>query len=215
MPTKKLLSYIIPITIYRDSSEFNQDIRVVVSYGKKKLLVNGIQQSGPMIEGFWNFAFGSVTLPEKGSVKSILVLGVGGGTVIGKLEQMYPDATITGVDIDEAIIKIGRSHFGLSGKRKLTLVTEDAKAYIARIKKSYDFVIADLYIGRDIPAFESSELFIKNCKRVLRRGGHLLINFLHDSEYGKRAKTLYDVLKKDFQKVEIADLPYNRFFMAS
>ncbi len=208
------LSYLIPLTLIRDSSEFNKDIRVVVSYGKKKLLVNGIQQSGPMIEGFWNFAFSNVSLPTKQTVRSILVLGVGGGTVIGKLEVHYPDAKITAVDIDEAIIDIGRSYFGLSGKPHLTLVAADAKTYIADTHKQFDFIIADLYIGRDIPAFESSVSFIRNMKKALRPGGHILINFLHDSAYEKRAALLRTRLREEFTHVETAALPYNLFFMA-
>ena len=207
-------SYIIPLTVYRDSSEYNQDIRVVVSYGKKKLLVNGIQQSGPMIAGFWNFAFGNVSIPERSSVASILVLGVGGGTVIGKLQSLYPDASITGVDIDPRIIKVGQSHFGLSDVPRLTLVSADARIYVTKSNKKFDFIIADLYIGRDIPAFESSVAFLKHTKSLLTSRGRVLINYLHDGLYEKRAKELERRLKKEFKHVEKASLPYNLFFMA-
>jgi len=207
-------TYIIPLTVHRDSSEFNTDIRVIIESGRKKLLVNGIQQSGPMIDGFWNFAFSNVTLPEEKAVRSILILGVGGGTVVGRLAAMYPKAVMTGVDIDAAILRAGELHFGLSEFRHLKLVTADAEAYVKKNKKKYDFIIADLYIGRDIPAFESSAAFIRDVKKNLTKGGHLLINFLHDGAYKSRAAKLETLLMKEFRHVETARLPYNLFFMA-
>lgn len=200
--------------MYRDSSEYNKDIRVIIESGKKKLLVNGIQQSGPKIDGFWNFAFANVPLPQKDAVSSILVLGVGGGTVIRKLRHYYPKAKIVGVDIDKAIVEISQSHFGLSNVDRLRLNISDAKVYVAKTKQKFDFVIIDLYIGRDIPAFESSEVFIRNLKRILRPGGHVLFNYLHDGQYRLWAARLGKRLKSVFSQVATAELPYNLFFMA-
>lgn len=208
------LSYLFPQTTVRASTLYNRDIRVVVDNGKKKLLVNGIQQSGPMIEGFWNFAFSHLPMPAVTTVHSILVLGVGGGTVIHKLHTRYPDANITGVDIDEQIISIGRNQFGLSDIKKLNLVVSDAVIYVRTNRKKYDFIIVDLYIGRDIPDFESSAPFVSLLRANLQKHGSLVFNFLHDGESEKRSKILNSLLKQLFTRVVYADLTYNRFFFA-
>jgi spermidine synthase len=176
--------------------------------GKKKLLVNGIQQSGPAVEGFWNFAFTHVPLPQK--ILSVLILGVGGGTVFSKIHARYPKASIIGVDIDSTIIDIATKHFGVSDIA--TLIVKDAKEYIRTCKKKYDLVIIDLYIGRDIPEFESSNEFVHE---VQKNGNTVLINYLHDGEYGERSEKLIQLLKEEYANVVIADLPYNRFIYGS
>ncbi len=208
------LSYLFPRTITRASSPYNRDIRVVMENGRKKLLVNGIQQSGPMIEGFWMYAFSHVELPEVTRVQTILVLGVGGGSVIHMLHARYPGASLTGVDIDERIIAIGRKYFGLSGITPLKLVTSDASEYVQKDRKKYDLIIVDLYIGRMIPEFESSEQFVRHLRARITPGGSVLFNFLHDGAFEQRSEGLYTILKKQFSRVSRADLPYNRFFLA-
>lgn len=197
----KLLSYIFPQTIIQTSSKYNRDIRVVVENGKKKLLVNGIQQSGPGVQKFWDFAFTHLPLPH--TAYSILVFGVGGGTVFKKLHQIYPHAAITGVDIDSVIGNIAKEYFQVNDE----IMISDAKRF--KTKKKYDLVIVDLYIGRDIPHFESSESFVRNLKKI---GKTVVFNFLHDGIFEKRAQLLEILLRKEFTVVTIADLPYNRFF---
>src|SRR3990167_925734 len=97
-------SYIYPQTIERFSTVYNHDIRVVEDHGKLKILVNGSPQSGPYIEKLWKNALRSFGFPKKIVPKSILVLGIAGGTVIHLLHQWYPEAKITAVDIDQTMI---------------------------------------------------------------------------------------------------------------
>src|SRR3989344_2102034 len=107
-------SYIFPQTILRTSSKYNDDIRVNEERGKLKLLVNGSRESGEYIEKLWKEAFAAFGFGGLGSVTpSILVLGVAGGTVIHLLRRMFPAAAITGVDIDDVMLDIGRTYFGL------------------------------------------------------------------------------------------------------
>ncbi len=208
------LSFLFPQTIVHTSSNFNRDIRVVRANGKIKLLVNGIQQSGPMVDGFWNFAFTRLPMPLQKNITSILILGVGGGTVIRKLHQRYPKAKMTGVDIDGEIIRIGREQFGLSDIPNLMFVTSDARVYVRSDPKTYDLIVVDLYIGRDIPEFESSALFVRELRKRINPKGSVIFNFLHDGMHGIRAERLRAHLSKSFVSVHQADLPYNRFFLA-
>ncbi|HEY7883722.1 MAG TPA: class I SAM-dependent methyltransferase, partial [Cellvibrionaceae bacterium] len=42
----------------------------------------------------------------------ILVLGVGGGAVMGKLRRLYPKALLVGVDLNPMHLRIARDFFG-------------------------------------------------------------------------------------------------------
>lgn len=205
---RNALSYLFPQVIYTGQSPYNRDIRVVLEAGKKKLLVNGIQQSGPAVEGFWNFAFTHVPLPQ--TLTSVLILGVGGGTVFSKIHTRYPTASIIGVDIDPIIVDMAMAHFGVADFA--TLIVKDAREYVRTAQKKYDLVIVDLYIGRDIPEFESSKEFIRDVRRI---GNAMLINYLHDGDYKERSEKLIGLLLREYTEVAVADLPYNRFIYGS
>src|SRR3989344_462699 len=99
-----------PVLLFKTSSRFNPDIRVVREWGGMKLLVNGSRQSGPNIRKLWERAFRAFRLDAVGTIKSILVLGIGGGTVIELLSARFPTAAITAVDVDQTIIDIAKDY---------------------------------------------------------------------------------------------------------
>lgn len=211
---RRLFTYLVPHIELITSSPFNPEIRVLVESGEYKLLVNGSRQSGRYIRDLWQYAIDAMGVGAMRNVKRIAVLGVAGGTVIHLLHEMFPEASITGVDIDQVMIDLGKRYFGLAGL-PLTTVTMDAQDFIARQKeKKYDLIIIDLFIGREIPSFVQSEAFLKKLPRLLRPGGAVLINFLREHEYGKRADAFAVSLKKIWKTVSSAERDNNRFFFA-
>lgn len=207
------LSFIYPQTVLRTSSRFNPDIRVNEESGEYKLLVNGSRQSGKYIADLWQYAMMQFPFTLSLPITRILVLGVAGGTVIHMLHNIFPQAQITGVDIDPVMIEIGKKYFKLADVPKLKLIVADAQEYVRKNNRQYDLVILDLFIGREIPGFASSEIFLQNVKRILKPDGRLFINFLREEEYEHKAKKLSSVLKKIFIDVRSVDRYNNRFFM--
>ena len=211
-----LLSYIVPRVVARYSSPVNRDIRVLEEKGKYKLLVEGSRQSGEYVLKLWQEAlcrFGIIPSPE---VRSILLLGVGGGSLIHLLRALYPEANITGVDVDARMIHIGKKYFGLDKVGRLTLTVADAKEFLLGAvakKKQWDMVVVDLFVGAAIPAFVGEERFIRDLKRIMAPKGILLINYLHEREYGALAALLLCKLKKIFRSVRDCEVYNNRFFV--
>lgn len=201
------LSYIYPQTIARFSSAFNRDIRVVEEYGRYKILVSGSPQSGPYIEKIWKKALRSFGFLWQISPKSILVLGIAGGTVIHLLHKWYPSAEITAVDIDQTMIDIGKKYFGLSSIKNLTIIRADARK---TIKNTYDLIIVDLSLGRNIPTFVTSKSFLL---RLKRRSRMLVINFLREKEYREISDNFKKTLMEMFATVREKPIFLNRFFM--
>ena len=209
------LSYIYPQTIFRASSKYNQDIRVIEENGKYKLLVNGSRQSGAYIQKLWQQAFCAFHISPGSSVRSILVLGVAGGTVIHLLREMYPHALIVGVDIDDVMLAIGRTYFGLSDMKHVTLVHEDAGRFIAdarRRKMRYGGIVVDLFLGRTIPSFVKNPSFLLLLKSIRSQDGWMVMNYLRELEYEKQSHMLAASLKKIFGNVSDFSIVRNRFF---
>lgn len=208
------LTYIIPRTVLKTSSRFNPDIRVNVESGAYKLLVNGSRESGTYIAELWQYAMEHLHVTSDLPIKQILVLGVAGGTVIHMLHDTFPMAKIIGVDIDPVMLDIGKKYFGLGLIKKLTLMNQDAQAFVMKKIPKYDLVVLDVFIGREIPAFASSEKFLQSVKRMITPGGRLFINFLREDEYGAKAEILASRLRLLFADVRSADRFNNRFFLA-
>ncbi len=209
--------YIIPRTVARYSSRYNHDIRIV-DEGTLKLLVNGSRQSGSYIEYLWKDALRHFHITRDIPVHSVLVLGVGGGTIIRLLKFLYPHAQITAVDIDETILYIARKHFHLDGIDGVTLVAGDAQKYVAvesrKATSFYDLVIVDIFVGRHIPQFAYSEPFLRDIKKIMRKNSRLIINFLRELEYKEIAPVFVDKLKKIYQSVRSREIKRNIFILA-
>lgn len=82
--------------------------------------------------------------PER--IRRVLVLGVGGGAVIRRLEQLLQPETILGVELDPVHIRIAKQHFGLGKLPCVSLVKADAKAWLENYRgPSFDLIIDDLF----------------------------------------------------------------------
>ncbi len=209
------LSYFIPVTIFQTSSPYNKDIRILEESGKLKLLCNGARESGEYIAALWRHAFRSFRLTPDKKTGNILVLGIAGGTVIHMLHVLYPEAVITGVDIDPVIIGIGKTYFGLGAIPGFRAVRSDAGRYVARTPAgTFDCVVIDVFIGPDVPEFVLSSLFQRNVKKILTPKGFVLINYLRQPGYETRAVTLLSLLQSMYKKVVSDDIYNNRFFLA-
>ncbi len=210
-------SYIYPQTIARFQSRYNRDIRVVEEFGRPKLLVNGSPQSGHYIQGLWKGACRRFWRVFPSHVRSILVLGVAGGTVIRLLQRQYPDAIIVGVEIDPTMLSVGKQYFNLHESPSLRLIRSDARKFIRdkTKKEAYDLIVVDLFFGRDIPRFVGKPLFFRSLASILSSDGSVLVNFLREREYRNLSEEVKSVLQHIFPTVTEYPRALNRFFLAS
>jgi len=210
-------SYLFPQTMCITASSYNAHIRVNEEWGKMKLLVNGSPQSGTYIEGLWKSAFGSFSIRSK-NPKSVLVLGIGGGTVNRMLSEYFPGIVQTVVDIDPVIIDIAKKYFFVDCIPNTHLVCSDAKEYVRQsvLKgNTYDFIIVDLSFGRVIPSFVTQKQFLQNLNHLLANQGFLCINYLREKEYKDRGDQFFRTLLSLFPIVTSYEIARNRFYFSS
>lgn len=204
-----------PQTILKKSSRYNADIRVIREWVGYKLLVNGSPQSGSYIRMLWSRAIRKFRIDRIQNVDSILVLGVGGGTVIDILAKRFPYASITAVDIDPVIIRIAKQYFEIDKHPNVRLVRADANAFVAGSAKKgnlFDIVVVDIFIGPKIPEFVSGATFLGLLHKIVKPGGYLLINYLRELEYQEKSDELILRLRAIWENVADMRLYNNRFF---
>jgi len=163
----RLLSYIYPIS-KKVKSLYNGDLKIVWFNGKKLLDSKNANYSYGSLQEILQIGVAQFDVL---AFKKILVLGLGGGSIITILrnEYLYKEH-ITAIEIDPEIIKIAEEEFHIKSNNKLKIVCADAYDFVLKNKVEFDFVIIDLFIDNVIPApFFSTEFWehLANTKQLL------------------------------------------------
>src|SRR3990170_765739 len=200
-------------------SEINGKISVIKTLGYGTYLqVGGLTQSGGVVYGIWKTTLRKVksqkSTPsassglmlskiEASKVKSCLILGLGGGTSAELIRKFWPGAEITGVDLDPAMVELGKKYFGLRSL-DVDIVIGDAYEFVVKQSKSknrFDLILVDIYLGDKFPKKFEEEKFLKLVFKMLSENGCVIFNRLYFGEKRKEAVKFGDKLDKVFSKV--------------
>lgn len=197
----RIKSWLWPQRIEVRVSRFNGKIEVWRYGSQISLRVDGLTQSGGLMEEIWEKAMKAVDTP----INRILILGLGGGTAAKVAKRYWPQARITGVDIDPIMVEMGEKYLGLEGVKQ---VIDDAEVWIKEVKQEFDLVIVDLYRGMTVPKFSARETFLKQLKRV---GRTVLFNQLKLKSQNN--KVFKDKLRRIWGQVIIIKTPANELLL--
>jgi len=131
--------------------------------------------------------------------KNILLLGVGGGSLIHFFRHYCPKASITGIDIDEHLLKTMHEAFLLpQADDFLNYEIADAQGWIKQNSKKYDLIIIDLFDEQDMPSWVAEKAFMQDLKDSLKPQGCVSWNTLiaTDSAFN----VFYSNLRATFQQ---------------
>lgn len=111
------------------------------------------------------------------SPDSVLMIGLGGGSLAKFIRKFRPQTHVTAVEIDERIIATARAHFALPpDDDSLQVIHGDGAAYVSRHPASADVILLDGFDhGNQVEAL-ATEAFYAACRRALRPGGVLVVN---------------------------------------
>lgn len=154
----------------------------------------------PLSGHLWDLLFLPLLFhPRADATRRVLVLGVGGGSLINLLNYFLPPGQITGVDLDATHLQLAKRFF-LSACDNIELVHSDAKVFVCRRKTpKYDFIVEDIFCGdpRDrsqaVRAIEVDGEWLAAMRARLTPHGVLAINFA--SQQQLRQTVTKDLLK--------------------
>ena len=174
---RKLLSYLIPITIYKNKSSWSKSIEVTWANGELVLDSENTNYSYGSLQRILRLGLKKIGFRQIKAMNKILVLGVAGGSVIKTLvsEVSYKGA-ITGVEIDPEIIKVANSYFNLSQIPNLSIVIADAFEFVLQANEKYDLIIVDIFQDTNMPGFLFENFFTEKLCSLLQYKGHILFN---------------------------------------
>ena len=170
----KIFSEIFPTTILETYSPFSGKIRVVDFRGEKRLMIGDLVQSvslngTPIGHKVWGRL---AAYPFKSrKVASVLILGLGGGTVAHLISRSLKPSKIVGVEADPVVAEVGQKYFDFGEIKGLEVVVEDACKFLKKDTGQYDFVVVDTYQGDAFPKpLESRSLLLKLRSRLSEDG---------------------------------------------
>jgi spermidine synthase len=115
--------------------------------------------------------------------RSVLLLGLGGGSVARVLRTLAPEARITGVEIDPAVLAAARSHLGLDALG-VEVILGDALGVLQRERRRFDLVVEDVFVG-SVRTVRKPEGFPEPLMALVRRrlapGGLIVSNTIHEA----------------------------------
>ncbi|HLO73414.1 MAG TPA: methyltransferase domain-containing protein [Flavobacterium sp.] len=184
---KQLLSYFLPIKIYETQSTVSSNLEVTWNNGKLVLDSKHTNYSYGSLEKVLRRGFQQIGYTTILEMKSILLLGVAGGSAIKTLiEDINYKGLITGVEIDEEVIKIANTYFGLNQYKNVNIIIDDAQKYVEIDDTKYSLIIIDIFEDSNMPDFLFEEKFINNIKKSLEINSYILFNFMILNDYEKK-----------------------------
>lgn len=153
-------------------SEKNGLIDVRYTFGKGEVYVDGYDQSTGYIDAMWQKALHRV--PKSLSPKRILMLGLGGGSAIAKIQKQFPECTLTVVEWDPVMVSIYQNLH--TQNKPLSLLQGDAMEIVPALQETFELVIVDLFTGNKTPEALASHEMVGAIAHVVSQDGFCLLN---------------------------------------
>ena len=170
---KQAISYFIPFT-KKIKTKFNGILEVRWINGRKVLDTQNANYSYGSAQRILKYSLEKIDLS---TVSDILLLGLGGGSVIRSLRESFGyKGKITAVDLDPEIIRIAQDEFGISEDTTLSIECDDALDYITRTKSKFDLIIIDLFIDNKVPDKFLSVIFWGKIASKINENGYMIFN---------------------------------------
>lgn len=161
----------------------------VRSHGRtRRLYTNGVCHSDyhpqrVLTRSIWDCLFLPLLLPPTEQLARVLVLGVGGGSVIHLIQRHLPQAEVTGVELSAVHLDVARRYFGLHAA---DLQQADAADWLqAYDGPPFDAIIDDLFLETGHAArraIAADADWFRLLLSRLARGGVITMNLADDQE---------------------------------
>jgi len=207
---KRILSYIVPVKIWKGSGTHNPVLELFLCRGEWQLSTEDAVYSDGSVYRPLVVAFQEIRdrLPE---AREVLVLGAGLGSAVSVLDRLGFRPRITLVDIDRTVIDICSQQI-FPDRKELRFYCDDAARFLAGTSGSFDVIIIDVFQGRIVPEFAVRPGFFQHCRSRLSPSGTLVMNYIvNDEAQWKHCLAQFSTV---FPEVTVKNLGVNKVLIA-
>ncbi len=153
-------------------------------------------------QNYWRLAL----LNEDSTIKRALFIGAGAFGMPEEVSRVVKGSHVDVVEIDPAVIEVGRRFFKLAEHPNVQAHASDARRYLGQSEGNYDLIFGDAYNGRQhIPPHLVTREFFSEVKSKLSGKGVFLMNVISAAQ-GDKATLLAHMLgtlRSVFPHVEV------------
>lgn len=190
---KKIFSYFVPIKVKSYSSPISGELEVTYLNGRKVLDAEKANYSYGSLQRVLHMGLQHIEFSKER--KSVLVLGMGGGSVVESIRRDFnSEAEITLVEIDPVMIRIAREEFDLEQYGKINIIQADAADYVKTSIGKFEVLIVDLFIQDQIPQVFTEEAFLIRLPQLMAPNGKLIFNTMRGSLRPETREFILEVL---------------------
>jgi predicted membrane-bound spermidine synthase len=138
-------------------------------------------------------------------VSSLCLIGLGGGTSARQYSAVFGAIPIDGVEIDPAIVDVGRRFLDLN-LSNLHVVVEDGRYFLAHSRQLYDVIIIDAYRPPYIPFQLTTVEFFRQVRDHLTPDGVVAMNVARTETDYTLVDAIASTLKAVYPSVYVVDM---------
>jgi spermidine synthase len=196
----RLLSYLYPVT-KTIKSDFSGTLEITWYNGKKHLNTKNANYSYGSLQRILKFGLEKIALEK---VNSVLLLGLGGGSVIETLRRDFNYTKhIVAVDIDPKVIDIAKNEFKHQENETLKIFCDDAFQFMKTNDQTFDLIIIDLFIDIALPQEFLGIPFWEHILKASSTNNSILFNASLEKTKSNALNTIIDFLKTHRYQTEV------------
>ena len=138
----------------------------------------------------------------------VLVIGLGGGSLVAALESVVPTAGIDAVEVDPAVVRVARQYFDFAPGPRVRVHESDGRVFVKRALRAaarYDLVMLDAYDHEYIPEHLLTREFFEEVKSVMTPRGVLAANTFSSSRLYDYESATYAAVFGSFYNLKHAN----------
>jgi spermidine synthase len=136
----------------------------------------------------------------------ILLVGLGGGTLLRFFHSILPETQLEVVEIDPDVVEVAKSHCGVEENDRIQIFIEDGRDFIESHEARYDLIILDSYGSESIPPHLLTAEFLHGVRAALTPRGIVAANV-----WGRSHNRFYEHMlltyREVFEDVYVLDVP--------
>lgn len=201
-------------TIHEERSKY-RDITVTQIGDRRCLLFNVhrgdrnqtcmvLNDRDRLVFDYTRMSFAGLLLQSK--PESILIIGLGGGSIPMTFADLFPDAKIDVIEIDDAVVKVAKEYFYFNETQNMKVYVDDGRPFIKRAGirgEKYDYIVLDAFSGDYIPEHMLTREFLEEVKMIMTEESVLVANTFSTSRLYDHESVTYQRAFNEFYNFKL------------